>query len=88
MGERTPRADQAHRTGPHGIRGWLAIGLFALIALFTLASLFASRRERPRMPAPAPAPATQPVLPTVQLWLSTADRRLQLARQPDIAMAP
>lgn len=76
-----------HEQHHKGIRGWLAIASFALIALFTLASLFAWRIERPVPPPPAPAPAPPPLLPTVQVWLSTADRQLKLARQPDIEMS-
>ncbi len=81
--------DEPRARGYMGIRGWLAIGSFALIASFTLASLFALRIERPPLPPPAVAkPMAQPALPSVQVWVSTADRRLQLARQPDIAMSP
>lgn len=79
---------EPHEGEHHGIRTWLAIGSFALIALFTLASLFASRLDQPRQVSPHQPPrAEPPVLPSVQVWVSTADRRLLLARQPDIAMS-
>lgn len=62
-----------------------AIVSIALLILLVLVVLNA-----PRFTYPAPklkvVPSTQPVMPMVQLWLSTADRRLKLARQPDIAM--
>ncbi|HET6432912.1 glycoside hydrolase family 30 protein [Dyella sp.] len=80
---------EPHPARHRHLRGWLAIALFALIASFTLASLFASRIEPP--PAPQARPqvkAPAPVLPSVRLWLSTADRRLRLARQPDVPLQP
>lgn len=69
-----------------GMRGWLAIASFSLITVLTVTALFFTHRERPAAPAPRPVPVTRPVLPTVQVWLSTADRKLKLARQPDLAM--
>jgi glucosylceramidase len=69
-----------------GISVALALASIALLTAFALASLYASRREQHPVAAPRVAVAARPVLPTVQLWLSTADRRLRLARQPDIEM--
>ncbi|NMW23865.1 glycosyl hydrolase [Rhodanobacter denitrificans] len=66
-----------------GVSGWMAIAAVALISLLALVALYAPRRERFAVEAkviPAPHPVTAPV----RLWLSTADRRLRLARQPDI----
>ena len=56
----------------------------ALIVLLSLAAFYAPRFETPATGAKA-APAAQPV-PTVEVWLSTADRRLKLAPQPGIVM--
>lgn len=58
-----------------------------LVALLTLAALVA---PHVRLPTPGPriTPSPQVLGPSVELWLSTEDRRLQLARQPDVAMVP
>jgi glucosylceramidase len=66
---------------------WVAIASIALLALFTLAVLYTPRFERPAAAAQA-APTVRPIMPVVELWLSTADRRLKLAQQPDIDMSP
>jgi len=58
--------------------------LVALITLLTLAAFYAPRFEHPATTARTP-PAPR-LMPSVELWLSTADRRLQLKRQPDIEM--
>jgi O-Glycosyl hydrolase family 30. len=70
-----------------GVPGWLIIASIALISLLALAALYAPRFRHPRV-APKVAPATHPIMPTVSLWLSTQDRRLRLAQQPDIEMGP
>lgn len=57
-----------------------------LITLLTLAALFAPRYQHPIVKA-KPAPSTRPIMPTVELWLSTADRRLKLVPQRDIEMS-
>ena len=68
-----------------GVSGWLAVVSIALITAFALFALGAAHREQaPRAVVEAPPP--RPVMPLVQVWLSTADRRLRLARQPDIEM--
>src|SRR5215469_6312975 len=61
--------------------------LIVLIILFTAGALYAPRFERHIIALKA-APAAHPVLPVVQVWLSTADRRLKLAQQVDVDMAP
>lgn len=72
-----------------GIPGWLPVAGFALITGVALAGLHATRQEPAAQAAtPAPRTADEPILPTVQVWLSTADRRELLARQPDIGMIP
>ena len=61
--------------------GWIAAALVALLAAGTLVAL--------RL-APAPPPqgtAVPPAGPAVELWLSTQDRRLRLARQPDVPIS-
>jgi glucosylceramidase len=64
-----------------GISGRLAVALFVLLTVCALAAL----RQPLRLP-PAPT-LLVPAMPDgseVQLWLSTQDRKLRLARQPDI----
>lgn len=63
-----------------------AITFIALITLLTLAALYASRFIHPIVETKV-APAARPLMPTVELWLSTADRRLKLMQQPDIEMS-
>jgi glucosylceramidase len=62
------------------IHGWVAAALVALLTAGALAAL--------RVPSHLPsAPMMSPAMrtgPAVELWLSTQDRRLRLARQPDI----
>ncbi|WP_109126194.1 glycoside hydrolase family 30 beta sandwich domain-containing protein [Dyella sp. C11] len=65
--------------------GRLAAAFIALMFLLTVGVIYAPRFVH-REEAVKAAPQAQPVLPKVQLWLSTADRRLKLARQPDIDM--
>lgn len=64
---------------------WMAISSVALISALALAALHVSRRTS-STPAPPITPATHPLGPVVELWLSTQDRRLRLARQPDIEL--
>jgi len=59
----------------------------ALITLLTLVVVRAPHFEFPKI-APKIVPAARPVAPTVDLWLSTQDRRLRLDRQPEIEMKP
>ena len=59
------------------------IAVIALLILLTVAALYAPRFTYPAV-KPKVAPPVRPVMPTVQLWLSTANRRLKLAQQPDI----
>jgi glucosylceramidase len=70
------------------VSGWMAIASIILISLLALAVLHAPRRKHPaagpRVAAPTPP---HPIMPTVELWLSTADRRLRLVQQPDIEMS-
>ncbi len=68
---------------------WLAIASIALITTIALTLPHAFRATAHQVagqPKAVPAPAPRPVRPLVQLWLSTADRRLRLAQQPDIEM--
>ncbi len=58
----------------------------SLLALLTLAVLYAPRLELPTIVAKV-TPSTRPITPAVELWLSTADRRLKLVKQPDIVMS-
>jgi len=65
---------------------WAAVPLIALLVLVSLAALYALHIER-TTPALKPALATGPALPVVELWVSTADRKLKLLQQPDIPMS-
>ncbi|WP_428993105.1 glycoside hydrolase family 30 protein [Luteibacter rhizovicinus] len=64
----------------------VAVVFIALIVLLTLAALFAPRFRQPTVEAKV-APSVRPIMPAVELWLSTADRRLKLMPQPDIEMS-
>ena len=68
-----------------GVSSWMAISSIVLITLIALTALHVSRRQHPAI-KPRVIP-THPMRPAVQLWLSTADRRLRLAHQPDIEMS-
>ena len=70
-----------------GIPGWLVVASVALLTALALGLPYALHRTPPapvRLQEPPPA---RPVLFPVHVWLSTADRRLRLARQPDVEMA-
>ncbi|MDE2156522.1 MAG: glycosyl hydrolase [Xanthomonadaceae bacterium] len=62
---------------------WTAIPFHALIAVLTLAAVYGSR-PRTQVAKPIVIPAPLPAKAAVKLWLSTADRRLRLAPQPDV----
>ena len=66
---------------------WTAPVFIALLTLLTLAVFYAPRFKPPAVVAKV-IPPTRPVMPTVELWLSTADRRLKLAQQPDFDVTP
>jgi glucosylceramidase len=69
-----------------GVSGWMAVASITLITMLALAALYAPRRKHSAIASrvtSTPLPVTAPV----KLWLSTADRRLRLARQPDIEMS-
>ena len=70
-----------HDRGSRGVLAWALI----VLAVFTLIAAYWSR---PRTSAARPGISWMrlPAGPAVELWLSTADRRLRLARQPDIAI--
>ncbi|MEP6899161.1 MAG: glycoside hydrolase family 30 beta sandwich domain-containing protein [Rhodanobacter sp.] len=68
--------------------GVLALAFISLAAVLALVVFRASRREQRLAAVPRVVATTRPVLPNVQIWLSTADRRLRLARQPDLGMVP
>lgn len=76
------RAMDERRSGPSRA----AIAFIALITLLTLAALYALRLEQPKVRSNV-APSTRPMMPIVELWLSTADRRLKLMQQPDMEMS-
>ncbi|HVI56642.1 MAG TPA: glycoside hydrolase family 30 beta sandwich domain-containing protein [Luteibacter sp.] len=64
----------------------VAGGFIVLIVLITLAAIEAPRFVAPFRAARSALPAPQ-IMPSVELWLSTADHKLKLAPQPDIAMS-
>lgn len=65
--------------------GRLAAAFIGLLALLTLGVICAPRFEVPAAGAKAGL-ALRPFVPVVELWLSTADRRLKLMQQPDVEM--
>ncbi|MBA2077710.1 glycoside hydrolase family 30 beta sandwich domain-containing protein [Rhodanobacter sp. PCA2] len=67
-----------------GVSARAVVAAAALLSLVVLVVQWASRRHEPV--EAALVALIQPPPPTVRLWLSTADRRLQLARQPDIPL--
>jgi glucosylceramidase len=70
-----------------GVPGWLGAACIALITAGVLVLPQAEHHEHRRVVMhEAPRVLPRPILPVVELWLSTADRRLQLARQPDVEM--
>jgi glucosylceramidase len=73
MGERRPDSSRA------------APAFIALITLLSLAAFYAPRFEHPTT-GPQLASSIGPIMPIVELWVSTEDRRLKLMPQPDIEM--
>ncbi|HUW53823.1 MAG TPA: glycoside hydrolase family 30 beta sandwich domain-containing protein [Rhodanobacter sp.] len=70
--------------GEHGRASrWTAIPFHALIAVLTLAAVYGAR-PRTQTVKPIVVASPLPAQAAVKLWLSTADRRLRLAQQPDI----
>ena len=64
-----------------GVGRWTAISSFGLL---TLLALLALHWPRPRPFRGITAEVLRPTGPIVQVWVSTADRRLRLAQQPDV----
>src|SRR5579859_375555 len=71
---------------PRSDSSWAATLFIALLTLLTLAALFAPRFKHPTV-GPKATPSMRPIMPTVELWLSTADRRLKLMQQPGMEMS-
>ncbi len=70
---------------PRHVPAGTAIASFILLTLLALAALRVPIAGPPTL-QPRIVPMLQPVGPVVQVWLSTQDRKLRLAQQPDIAM--
>ncbi|CAM5234500.1 glycoside hydrolase family 30 protein [Rhodanobacter lindaniclasticus] len=69
-----------------GIPRWLAIASFVLISVLALLALRLARRP-PAAFGTVVASVLQPGGPGIELWLSTQDRRLRLARQADVPIS-
>jgi len=65
---------------------WMGIASITLITVLALAVLYAPRSKHPAIRRHF-TPTTRPTMPSVELWLSTADRKLRLVQQPDIEMS-
>jgi glucosylceramidase len=63
----------------------MGIASISLITLLALAALYEPRSKHPTLRRRV-ASSTPSTMPNVQVWLSTADRRLRLVQQPDIEM--
>ena len=70
-----------------GALSWLAVSSIALVTGLALCLPHMCTPEKAIVAASKPAPIKASVLPAVQVWLSTADRKLRLVRQSDLAMA-
>jgi glucosylceramidase len=64
----------------------MAISSIVLITLLALTALYVPRREHFGVQAEVTV-TPLPVTAGVELWLSTADRRLRLAQQPDVGLS-
>ncbi|MDR6642258.1 glucosylceramidase [Luteibacter sp. 1214] len=64
----------------------LAVFFMVLIAAITVAVLNAPRSQRPSIARSDVMPPAGPILPTVDVWLSTADHRKKLTAEPSVAM--
>jgi glucosylceramidase len=65
---------------------WMGIASITLITVLALAALYAPRSKHP-VARHRVTLTTGPTMPSVQLWLSTADRKLRLVQQRDISMS-
>lgn len=72
-----------HDNTSHWTVPWFLLWLVA----FTALALYASRLTQPAVVPVFAPPTPSPARAVVELWLSTADRRLKLAPQPDIRMS-
>ena len=64
------------------VRRWLALAALVLFVLLVLFAVYWLRDRSPAIMPPAAAPVPE-VRAVARVWLSTADRRLRLAQQPD-----
>jgi glucosylceramidase len=64
-----------------GVGRWTAISSVVVLTLLALSAMY---WPRPRPVTAIIAKVLAPTGPLVQVWLSTADRRLRLAQQPDV----
>lgn len=68
---------------------WLGIAFIAALTALAVLLPHPLRRAEPvPVASPQPISLARVTLPSVQVWLSTADRKMQLARQPDIELSP
>lgn len=65
---------------------WAPAAFFALISSLALAAFYLPQ-EKPSAPEPQVASSLPSLGPVAELWVSTQDRRLRLAPQPDIEIA-
>jgi glucosylceramidase len=65
--------------------GGVALALIAVIILLSVVALVLPR-FRPAAITVVAAPVARPVLPSAEVWMSTADHTLELARRPDVEL--
>lgn len=81
------RMDERKLTGRRRVASGLGVLSIVLLTALALYLPPPAHRAKPvAVAAPLPLPMARPVLPSVQVWLSTADRKTRLARQPDVEL--
>jgi glucosylceramidase len=79
--------DERKTTERKSVSHWLGMAIIALLTALALRLPHPAHHARPAAAvATQPVLLARPVLPSVRVWLSTADRKLRLVRQPDVEL--